>query len=152
MAAHFGHMIKILHWRTEQSVTNALMEMDLTSAQGRIMGFLDHSGEAVYPKDIEDQFRLSHPTVSGLLTRLEKKEFIELRPDEKDRRCRRIYVLEKGRQFNQRIHDVIRQNEEKIVEGFSEREREQFASFLERAITNMGGFPCCVPDKEDQKP
>lgn len=151
MAVHFGHMIRLLHWRTDQSVTNALTQLDLTSAQGHIMGYLDHRESPACPKDIEDAFHLSHPTVSGLLARLEKKEFIELRPDAKDRRCKRIYILDKGHQFNQRIHDVIRQNEEKIVEGFSQQEREEFAALLDRAIANMGGYPHCKPEKEERE-
>lgn len=149
MAQHFCHLIRFLHWRTDQSVTNELAQMDLTSAQGHILGFLDHRQEPACPKDIEDAFHLSHPTVSGLLARLEKKEFIALQPDEKDRRCKRIFILEKGHQFNQRIHDVIRQNEDRIVAGFTEQEREAFASFLERAIANMGGFPHCKQNKEE---
>ena len=35
--------------------------------------------------------------MSGILSRLEKKGFIELRPDPADKRCKRIYVLDKGR-------------------------------------------------------
>lgn len=150
MAVHFGHRIRLLHWRTDQSVTNALAQMELTSAQGHIMGFLDHRETPACPKDIENAFHLSHPTVSGLLSRLEKKEFIELRSDEQDRRVKRIYILEKGHQFNQRIHEVIRQNEEKLVEGFSEEERQQFAALLDRAIANMGGYPHCRQEKEEK--
>jgi hypothetical protein len=69
---HFGHQTRILHWCTDQSITRALEEMDLTSSQGHIMGFLAHQKTAPCPKDVEEAFHLSHPTVSGLLARLEK--------------------------------------------------------------------------------
>ena len=58
---------------------------------------------------------MSHPTVSGLLSRLEKKEFIVIRPDETDRRCKRIRLLPKGEACHQKMHDVIRETEEKLV-------------------------------------
>ena len=67
---------------------------------------------------------------------------MEFRPDPADRRCKRIYVLEKGWEHIGQIHRIIRENEDRIVDGFSEEEKQQFADFLERAIRNMGGSPC----------
>ena len=152
MAVPYGRLLRILHWCTDQTMTNALETMELTSAQGRIMGFLAHCEEPPCPRDIEEEFRLSHPTVSGLLTRLEKKEFIRILPDETDRRCRRIHVLPKGRECQETMHQVIVSNEAKLVEGFTEEEQALFADFLKRAITNMGGNACRRPiHKEENK-
>ena len=152
MAVHYGHLIRILHWCTDQTMTNALEAMELTSAQGRIMGFLAHREEPPCPKDIEEEFQLTHPTVSGLLTRLEKKDFIEILPDAHDRRCKRIHVLPKGRECMENMHRVIRTNETRLVAGFTEEEQALFADFLKRAIANMGGNPCHRPNhKEENK-
>ena len=142
MSVHYGHLLRILHWCTDQSMTNALEKMDLTASQGHIMGFLAHRKDPPCPRDIEEEFRLSHPTVSGLLQRLEKKEFIRLMPDEHDRRCKRIYVLPKGLECLANMHQVIENNEKRLVEGFTEEEQAKFAEFLDRAITNMGASPC----------
>lgn len=139
--SHYGHMVRVLHCAISQSVTAALVEMELTSAQGRIMGFLAMAPEAPCAKDIEEKFQLSHPTVSGLLARLEKKGFIEFRPDEADRRCKRIYMRPKGAQCNQRIYRVIQENEHKLVAGFSEPEKQQFSDLLTRAAKNLGSDP-----------
>ena len=150
MSVHYGHLVRILHWCTDQSMTNALEEMDLTAAQGHIMGFLAHSKEPPCPRDVEEKFHLSHPTVSGLLSRLEKKEFIRLMPDEHDRRCKRIHVLPKGRQCMENMHQVIQNNEKRLVAGFTAEEQRLFAEFLNRAITNMGANPCRKhPNKEE---
>ena len=117
MQKHYGHLLRILHWCTDQTMTNALCEMDLTAAHGHIMGFLAHRKQQPCSRDIEEAFHLSHPTVSGLLARLEKKGFIEIRPDEQDRRCKRIYVLPKGQECNEMMHNTIRSNEKRIVHG-----------------------------------
>ena len=122
MNTHYGHLARILHWCTDQAMTNALTQMDLTAAQGHIMGYLVHRKEAPCARDIEEAFHLSHPTVSGLLSRLEKKGFIEFRPDEKDRRCKRIYILPKGHECTEMMHQTILYNEQRMVEGFSETE------------------------------
>lgn len=120
---------------------NALESMELTAAQGHIMGYLAHAKMPPCPKDIEEAFHLTHPTVSGLLSRLEQKDFIALRTDPEDRRYRRIYVLPKGRECQELMSSTIRATERQIVEGFSPEEQEQFALLLQRAIVNMGGNP-----------
>ena len=123
-------------------MTSALETMELTAAQGHIMGYLTHQTQPPCPRDIEKEFQLSHPTVSGILSRLEQKGFIELRTDPDDRRCKRIFILPKGQQCHDLMHQTIERNEQRIVAGFTPEEQEQFGILLQRAITNMGGSPC----------
>lgn len=151
MKQHYGYLLRVLHCCVDQSMTGALEEMDLTAAQGRIMAFLAHQSQAPCPRDVEQKFQLSHPTVSGLLSRLEQKGFIELRTDPEDRRCKRIYILPRGAECHDLMHRIIENNEQRIVQGFSPEEQALFADFLQRAITNMGGG--CQPNrhKEDNK-
>ena len=148
----YGHSIRVLHWCTDQVITNALAQMDLTAAQGPILGYLSRRKMPPCSRDIEEEFHLSHPTVSGLLSRLEKKGFIELRLDPEDRRCKRIFILEKGRQCNDRIRQAIQESEAQMLQGFTEEEKMLFDAFLKRAITNMGGSPCRkTHDEESDK-
>lgn len=146
---HYGHMVRVLHCGISRTLTGALAQMELTSAQGRILGFLARQEEAPCPRDLEEEFHLSHPTVSGLLSRLERKDFIELRPDGKDRRCKRIYMRPKGMECHERMTHVILENERRVVDGFTPEEREQFADFLARAANNLGIDPHLHFDKEE---
>ena len=130
-------------------MTTALESMELTASQGHIMAFLAHQAQPPCPRDIEAEFQLSHPTVSGLLSRMEQKGFIELRTDPDDRRCKRIYVLPKGWECHELMHQTIQANERRIVDGFSPEEQEQFSALLQRAITNMGGNSCRRRHKEE---
>ncbi len=134
---HYGHYARILHSLTDQAMTNALAQMELTGAQGHLIGYLCFCKEPPCPRDIEEAFQLSHPTVSGLLSRLEKKGFIELRPDKTDRRCKRVFILEKGRQVHSAMDKTIHGIEQQLVAGFSPEERTQFEDFLTRAIGNL---------------
>lgn len=142
MRRHYGHYLRILHGCTDQFLSAAVTQMDLTPVQSRVVGYLAHRSEPPCAKDVEEEFQLSHPTVSGILSRLEKKAFVEFRPDPADRRCKRIYVLEKGWEHIGQIRRIINENEDRIVDGFTEEEKQQFAAFLERAIRNMGGSLC----------
>ena len=149
LSQYFGHYIRILHSTTDQAMTAALASMDLTAAQGHILAFISHRETPPCSRDIEEKFQLSHPTVSGLLSRLERKGFIEFRPDEADRRCKRIYILEKGQQVHELIHRTIRTAEEQLVKDFTEEEKEQFSRLLLRAISNVGISPCKRRSKEE---
>ena len=148
MEKKYGHRIRVLHWCIDQSMTQALSQMELTAAQGHILGYLSHQQSAPCPKDVEQAFRLSHPTVSGILMRMEKKGFLQLKKDPKDHRCKRIYLLPKGRECLDRIHDLIRENEEKIISGFTAEEQDRFMEYLDRAMANMGGHPCSSGSQE----
>lgn len=150
MKTHYGPRFRALHWCTEQIMSSALAQMELTSAQGHFMGYLAHCQSPPCSRDIEEAFHLSHPTVSGTLSRMEKKGFIEFRPDEHDRRCKRIYILPKGRQCHAQIEKTIRKTEQMVVRDFTPEEQELFSQFLDRAITNMGGNPCPPPSFKEE--
>ena len=152
MTRHYGHYVRILHWCTDQRMTAALMQMDLTASQGPILGFIAHRKEAPCARDIEEEFRLSHPTVSGLLARLEKKGFIEFFPDETDRRCKRLRLCPKGSECIKTMHHTIDSAEAQMVQGFTAQEQELFRQFLERAIADVGGDPHKCKHKEEPNP
>ena len=151
MIKTFGGRIRLLHWGTSQAMNESLARIGLTSAQGRIMFRLMHSKAHLRARDIEREFCLSHPTVSGILSRLEKKGFIELRPDPADKHCKRIYVLDKASEFSSLMSETIEKNESRLVDGFTPEEAAQFAAYLERAIGNMGVRPPELSCKEESE-
>ena len=150
MQNHYGHLIRVLHWCTDQSMTAALEQMELTAAQGHIMGYLARQEDPPCPRDLEEAFHLSHPTVSGILSRLEQKGFIALRTDPNDRRCKRIYILPKGQECHQTMYQTIQSIEGQLVQDFTAEEQRQFTDFLRRAAANMGISPCHPNPKEEQ--
>lgn len=149
---HCGPKLRMLHAMIDQQIGLSLEDMELTCSQGHVIGFVMHQKTRPCPRDVEEAFGLSHPTVSGLLSRLEKKEFLELIPDEHDRRCKRIRALPKSRECMERLHAGIRTTEEKLMSDFTPEEQEQFFSFLDRAIRNLGGtVPAETKKEEDTK-
>ena len=134
---HLGHAFKKLHFLLEQIMNRKLQELDLTSAQGHVIGFLRHAKEPPCARDLEMAFGLSHATVSGILSRMESKGFIEVLPDPDDRRIKRISLLSKGRACSKEIGHRICNTEHRMAEDFSPEELELFRSFLGRAIRNL---------------
>ncbi len=149
MPYHYGPLLRMLHSSIDQSITQAVESMDLTASQGHIIGFLAAQETPPTPRDLEEVFHLSHPTVSGLLSRMEKKGFITFRPDEKDRRCKRILLLPKGQECSANLYQSILRSEEQLVAGFTPEEQELFRIYLKRAISNMNGWPNFPNRKEE---
>lgn len=149
----YGRRIRVLHRWIDQTMNDTMAQMGLTAAQGHIMGFLSHEKEPPCSRDVARALELSHPTVSGLLARMERKGFLQLRQDPRDRRARRIYLLPRGMECVAHIEEVIRANEQRMVRDFTEEERQRFMEYLDRAIVNMGGSPCSPHHpKEEERP
>lgn len=134
---YLGHSIKKLHFLMDQLMNRKLQELELTSAQGHAIGFLRRSKEPPCARDMENAYGLSHATVSGILSRLECKGFIEQQPDPHDRRVKRICLLEKGTACSESIRRHISESEGIMAQGFSPEELEQFRGYLDRAISNL---------------
>ncbi len=123
-------------------MNDTMAQMGLTAAQGHIMGFLSQQNQPPCSRDVARALELSHPTVSGLLARMERKGFLQLRQDPRDKRTRRIYLLPRGEACIQRIVETIHDVEQRMVKDFTEEERERFMEYMDRATENMGSSPC----------
>ena len=56
MKPHYGHLLRHLHCCADQAMTGALASMELTAAQGHIMGYIFHRSTAPCARDIEEAF------------------------------------------------------------------------------------------------
>ncbi len=133
----YGPRFRALHCCTDQIMSDALSQMELTASQGRIMGFIARQPSPPCPRDIEEHFRLSHPSVCGTLNRMEKKGFIEARPDQHDHRVKRLFLAPRGMECCERMHQLIDAIEKQVVAGFTPAEQTQFSQLLDRAIRNI---------------
>ena len=146
----FGHQIKLLSNAFEQAINRSCELAGLTGVQAFMVGYvIRHADQPIYAKTLEQEFHLKHPTVCGILQRLESKGFITLAPEESDRRRRRIVPTQKAidnhRQSTQQLREVDRQ----LVAGFTKEESDLFYSFLSRAAANVG--VACIHKNIDQQ-
>lgn len=135
---YLGHQIKLLSNAYEQAVNRNCELSGLTGSQAFLIAYLLKNQEKpIYAKTLEREFHLKHPTICGILQRLEGKGFITFSTDETDRRCRRIIPTAKAinthLQATQRLDTVDRQ----IIHGFTQEEVDQFYSYLTRAVSNI---------------
>ncbi|MDL2321607.1 MarR family transcriptional regulator [Desulfosarcina sp. OttesenSCG-928-B08] len=88
--------------------------------------------EGLLPSELADKTFQDRPTITGVLDRLEKDQWIERKADPKDRRSLRIYSGSRGKTFKTRILNLFEETNQKLLERFSEAEWRQMQAFLVR--------------------
>ena len=135
---NLGPRLRYLNNRITQYMDQQFLALDLTSTQSFILHHLSlHENEAMYPKDIEKRFHLTHPTVSGVLQRLEAKNFIVIEPDRADRRCKRIRLTDRARRCDEAVWHAFETLERLMCSGMSEEEQQTLLRLLDLASANL---------------
>lgn len=114
-----------------------LKEIGLTQSQADVIILLAHESDQVFrQRDIERALNYTNPTVTGLLNRLEQKDFIVRQVDPDDSRARIIKLTDTAWDVVEEIYRSIRQTEQMIFEGFSKEEMDMLIPLVARMAKN----------------
>ena len=86
------------------------------------------------PKEIAEKLGIENSTISGILERMEKKGLIVRSIDTNDRRYIRVDLTEEGRSLEKDIDQTVSEVNDKVLEGFSDKDIEMLKSLLNRLI------------------
>jgi DNA-binding MarR family transcriptional regulator len=93
MERNFIKLIKTIKKDMDIKLNQILSKIDVTCSQYYILAYLkEHKNETINQKDIEEEFDLKNPTVTGLLDRLEGKGYIERQRSIEDSRRKNILI------------------------------------------------------------
>ena len=123
-----------------QMITNAVGNLGLTAAQSSVLGYIckrESLGEVIYAKHIEEAFHMKHPTVAGILQRLEEKQFITVEPESFDKRYKHIFATKKSRENHNLITKLIEEKETVMLSSLSETEQAELKRLLDKIIKNI---------------
>ncbi|MGN0306069.1 MAG: MarR family winged helix-turn-helix transcriptional regulator [Lachnospiraceae bacterium] len=132
-----GYLIKLISDKMRAQGDSDLREYDLTFSQVRILGYLHRYGPEATQKELETWLDVAHPTVVGLVSRLEKNGFVECCMDSKDRRNKMVRLTPKAHEIKEKVDQKRKQNEEQLSAGFTEQERQQLIHLLKRVYLNI---------------
>ena len=149
-----GYYIKRINDKLKAGFDAYLCDVDLTSSQAIVLGYLCYRArqqERAYPRDLERHFSFTHPTVSGLLQRLEAKGYLRFEPSPEARRCKQILVTERALETNQQVLDHLAAWEQRLVSDMSPGEITQLHCSLDGMILNLSAS-IGAPHAADQSP
>lgn len=113
-----------------------LGRLGLGSGQPKLLCYLAGHGECSQ-RELADYFEIDPAAVSRMLDSLEKGGFVTRREDRSDRRTGCITLTQKGRSTSAAWQEYCREMEEKMLGGFTDKERQLFAGLLSRAYHNL---------------
>ncbi len=133
-------LIKCIHLYFEKQLNSHMAEYELTAAQNDILWFIRFNEESeVNPIDIEKKFMLSRPTITGLLKRLESKDFIYFSQSCKDRRYKQVRLTEKGKEYSKTARERLSYMIDVLCGGFDDDQLEKLRDSLDRMLDNLKG-------------
>lgn len=138
---HIGYLIKQINEQIKQRADSDMECCGVTFAQGRIIGYIAHCGGEVPQKQIAQYLGVTHPTVTGTLSRMEQKGLLTFREDPGDRRGKLVSLTEKSAEAGAKLTGLIAAQERRIVSGLSPEQADTLQELLEAVLKNVSGQP-----------
>ena len=117
-------------------VCNALKDVDLYIGQELLLMQLWQE-DGITQTELAERLCIEPPTLTKMLSRLEKTELLEKRRDKEDKRICRIFLTEKGYSWQKPITDLWLDIEETILANLSQEERLLYRRFLIQIYNNL---------------
>ncbi|MGI6178008.1 MAG: MarR family winged helix-turn-helix transcriptional regulator [Eubacterium sp.] len=136
--APLGFRFRLIHLEFVRHLREGLQENDLTYSQMMILRYLDrHEGENIDQKELCDALNVSHPTMVGLLSRMEEKEMIVRGRDPGNKRRKSISLGTRGNEIVEAQRKERRENDVRLVDGFTDEEKSELDKLLEKIYMNL---------------
>ena len=132
-----GAKFAVIHRAFRRELDAALREKELTGVQFaalKAIERLERAGGEVSQRDVETLTHSSHPTMTEVLKKLEKKGFIEVRPSETDRRRKQIRSTDKACELDRAAFRIDEKTFDKFAAGLDEGQRASLESMLDLMI------------------
>ncbi len=113
-----------------------LSHLDVTPVQYTVLKCLWDNGDQL-PTQISQAICLDSSTVTGILSRMEKKGLIERVHSETDRRMVNIRIMPAGAALRPAIEKAIREANEEVLRGMPEKDVQQLRARLDKIVENV---------------
>ena len=116
-----GYEIRVLNNTIRNSINNMKLNKAIesnphtTRLHAWVIGFVFHSKNPVYQKDIETEFQIKRSTASTLLASMEQNGLITRRSVDHDARLKQVILTDKARKMHETFLVTAKKVEENLV-------------------------------------
>ena len=132
-----GYLIKNINDKLKAKADADFKRYHLTLSQSRVFAFLHSNGGQATQKEIEVFLEVSHPTVVGIVSRMEQNGHVTSRIDEQDKRNKIVKLTEAAEALVMDMEQDISANEQKMLTFLSDEEIEQLRELLLTVYKNL---------------
>lgn len=124
-----GYLIKSINDRLKVKADADLKRYNLTFTQSRVFAYLQEKGGQATQKEIEMFLGVSHPTVVGIVSRMEQNGYLTCWQDE-DKRNKNVKLTEKAHSLGMDMEQHMLKTEQKLLAPLSANQAEQLKEML----------------------
>ena len=133
----YGLLFKQLSIAFENNLQREAGRYGLTPAQASILIYLEAADHPVNQRELEYYFKLSNPTVTGLMKRMESKGFINRVANPEDGRSKYIELTPKALEVSSSVRSNLLALESHMMQDLSSEEEAVFHELLVRVLKRI---------------
>lgn len=134
-----GGLIKHLHKLFEQAINEKMVSVNITASQMEVLVYVyfkNDEGLEVNQVDIEKNLNLKNPTVTGLISRLEKKGYLKREKSSKGNNYKSVVVTESGKSIIENGQALVSEVENEMLSPLDENEKKELIRLITKVIDN----------------
>lgn len=133
-----GCLLKMITDKIKIQADANLAQHDLTLTQSRVLGYLARSGGTATQKEIEGFLQVSHPTVAGVIGRMEQKGFVSCRPDPADKRSKLVCQTARATEIAHQMQATMVAAEQQMLRSLSPKQIAALEDTLRTIYADLG--------------
>lgn len=132
-----GYMLKKISDRMKFRADIQFKKLGLTLSQVNVLDYVAFRKGQTTQKEIELHLHVSHPTVVGIVSRLEEKGYLTCFQDTEDKRNKVVCLTKQSAAIGDELKESRRKNEAMLLASFSEEEVKELRRLLQMLYQNI---------------
>lgn len=132
-----AYLIKSINDKLKVKADADLKRYHLTFTQSRVFAFLSSKGGQATQKEIEIFLEVAHPTVVGIVSRMEQNGYVTAWLDDKDKRNKIVKLTKQAEEIGIDMEQNMLENEKMLLAPLSAEESERLKEMLTAIYNNL---------------
>lgn len=132
-----GNLIKHLNKMFEQQINENMISVNVTRSQMEVLVYTyikNKNGIEVNQVDLEKDLNLKNPTVTGLISRLEKKEYMKREKSSKGPNYKSVLITDEGIRIIEEGKRITDNVEKEMFSVLDKDEKKELTRLLQKVI------------------
>lgn len=134
---NIGLLLKTISDKIRQIGDAAFAKFGLTGPQVMYLMEVREAGGVISQRELEKKSGVSHPTIVGIMARLQDKGFVRVEISQKDRRHRIISLTEQAQNVMDELKKGSKEMNTLLVTGMTDEEKRELRRLLELIDRNV---------------
>lgn len=133
---HIGYLIKSINDKLKTKADEDLKTHNLTLSQSRVVALLAAKNGSATQKELEDVLGVSHPTIVGLVSRMEQNGIVRTYFDGNER-SKTVELTDYAHALGKSMEETILDHEKTLIAGLSKEDIKSLRKSLNTILKNL---------------